>query len=152
MSAVQLLAIAAAVVIALVMVFQILLALGLPLGHAAWGGQHRVLPTNLRLGSLAAVAILGFSAWVILARAGLVTPGAEALWVRVSAWFFAAYLGLNTLGNFVSKSRLERAIMTPVTVFLLIAFVVVSLTEQQTALSSYSSTQFSYLICCLKTE
>ena len=32
-------------------VFQALLALGAPLGAFAWGGQHRVLPTRLRVGS-----------------------------------------------------------------------------------------------------
>ncbi|MBX3001196.1 MAG: hypothetical protein KF893_21915 [Caldilineaceae bacterium] len=123
----QLFAIAAAVVIASLMIFQLLLALGLPLGAAAWGGQHRVLPTNLRLGSLAAIAILGFCAWVILARADLIAPGADPLWVRVVAWIFVAYLALNTLGNLASKSRLERNIMTPTAVFVLIAFVMVAL-------------------------
>jgi hypothetical protein len=123
----QLLSIAAAVLLSLMTLFQLLLAAGLPLGQAAWGGQHRVLPRRLRYGSLAAAVILGFALWVILARASLVAPGPEPLWVRVASWAFAAYLALNTLGNLASKSRFERTVMTPATVFLAVCFIVVSL-------------------------
>jgi hypothetical protein len=42
-------------------VFQVLLALGLPLGAMAWGGTHRVLPGRLRVASVvsAGLAVLG---------------------------------------------------------------------------------------------
>jgi hypothetical protein len=121
------LAVAAVVVLALLMIFQLLLAAGLPLGRAAWGGQHRVLPANLRLGSLAAVVILGAAAWAILARVDLLPPGADSLVVRVVTWVFAAYLALNTVGNLASKSPVERGVMTPVSAFLVVCFVVASL-------------------------
>ena len=61
-----------ATLILVVIVFQVLLAAGLPLGRAAWGGQYRVLPPRLRWGSVAAALVLGAAAWVILARANLV--------------------------------------------------------------------------------
>src|SRR6185369_13186591 len=69
------LAIAAAIVLGLLVVFQLLLAAGLPLGRAAWRGKYRVLPTGLRWASLAAAGVLGVAAWVVLARAGVVAPG-----------------------------------------------------------------------------
>lgn len=56
-------------------VFQILLALGLPLGRAAWGGYHETLPAVLRVGSLVSaglyitpVALLLTSLFYVLAR------------------------------------------------------------------------------------
>ena len=110
-----------AILVALI-IFQILLALGLPLGKAAWGGQHRVLPSNLRLGSLAAVGILAIAAWILLARAGLVPPGAEPLVVKIVAWVFASYFALNVLMNLFSKSPVERAIMTPVSALLFASY------------------------------
>ena len=123
----QYFAIGAAVVLAALMIFQLLLAAGLPLGKAAWGGAHRVLPTNLRWGSFASFFVLGIAAWSILARAGLVAPGAENMVVRVLAWVFAGFMVLNTAGNLASKSPVERKIMTPLTVFLVISFGVVAL-------------------------
>ena len=108
-------------------VFQILLAAGLPLGRAAWGGRHRVLPRNLRLGSLAAVGILALAAWMLLARAGLVAPGGGSLVVRIVTWVFAGYFGLNVAMNLASRSRMERAVMTPVAAIVAACFAIVAL-------------------------
>ena len=44
MSVQQRVALVATLVLGLVMVLQVLLAAGLPLGQAAWRGQYRVLP------------------------------------------------------------------------------------------------------------
>lgn len=108
-------------------VFQILLALGLPLGRAAWGGQHRVLPVNRRWGSLFAVAILSAAGWILLARAGIVAPGPGSMGIRVAAWAFAGYFGLNILMNLFSRSPVERAVMTPVSVLLFASYLTVLL-------------------------
>lgn len=112
----------AAVVLALLVTFQALLAAGLPLGKAAWGGEHRVLPDNLRYGSLSAIVIFGIAAWVVLARAGLVRPGAESTYVKIFTWVFAIYFALNTIMNIMSPSPAERYIMTPVSPPLVICF------------------------------
>ncbi len=78
----QWVAIIAAIVVGLVMVFQLLLAVGFPLGQAAWRGQYRILPAHLRWASLATVGVLGLAAWVVLARADFVAPGAESVAIR----------------------------------------------------------------------
>ena len=44
-------------------IFQILLALGLPLGEYAYGGQNKVLPKKLRISSIAAAIAAISSAW-----------------------------------------------------------------------------------------
>jgi hypothetical protein len=124
MSMQQRVAIVATLVLGLVMVLQVLLAAGFPLGQAAWRGQYRVLPHALRWASLATVGVLGLAAWVVLARVGLAAPGAEAVAVRVATWVFAGFFCLNTLGNIASRSRVERYAMTPVTVLLVICFIV----------------------------
>ena len=116
----------AAMLLVLLIGFQVALAAGLPLGHAAWGGQYRVLPTRLRLGSLAAAAILGLAAWVILARAGLVAPGAESGAIRLATWLIGGYFVLNTAGNLASKSAVERRVMTPLVLLLAACFFVVA--------------------------
>jgi hypothetical protein len=81
----------------------------------------------LRLGSLAAVAILVAAGWILLARAGMVAPGAEPVAVRIVAWIFAAYFGLNVLMNLLSRSPIERAIMTPAAALLFASYLTVLL-------------------------
>jgi hypothetical protein len=122
----ELFAIAAAALLALVLVFQVLLVAGAPLGQAAWGGQHQVLPTNLRIASAAAVVVLALMAWVVLARAGIVPPGAGPIAIRVSTWLFVAFFALNTVANLVSTSAVERYVMTPATLFMVLSLIVVA--------------------------
>lgn len=129
MSMQQWAAILATIVLGMVMVLQVLLAAGFPLGQAAWRGQYRVLPQALRWASLATVGVLGLAVWVVLARAGLVAPGAGSGVGQVATWVFAAFFALNTIGNIASRSRVERYGMTPVTVLLVICFIVVALSR-----------------------
>ena len=123
MDTVRIAAIVATGVLVLLSCLQVLLVAGLPLGRAAWGGEHRVLPTDLRWGSLAAVFILGLAAWMVLARAGVVPPGAEPLAVRILTWVFTGYFTLNIVMNILSKSPIERSIMMPMSAILVACFV-----------------------------
>jgi hypothetical protein len=123
----QWLAVTAAIVLGLLVVFQLLLAAGLPLGRAAWRGKYRVLPSGLRWASLAAAGVLGLAAWVVLARAAVVAPGPEPIAILASTWVFAGFFFLNAIGNVTSKSRVERYLMTFVVLFLGVSFMVVAL-------------------------
>lgn len=58
------------------------------------GGLHRVLSAKFRLASVAAALILGIAAWIVLARADLVPPGAQPAPVRVATWVFAGFFSL----------------------------------------------------------
>ena len=115
-------AVVATGVLVLLMCFQLLLALGKPMGRAAWGGEHRVLPTNLRWSSLAAVFILALAAWMVLARAGLVLPAANVLAIKILTWVFTGYFLFSTIMNILSRSPLERFIMTPAAVVIGVCF------------------------------
>ena len=103
-------AIVAVFLIGIVVVFQVALALGAPLGYAAWGGKHPgVLPRNLRIASgVAALVIYPIIILLILASAGVI----EAAWLpgdgRIVMWVLAVLLGLGALANFASRSPRER--------------------------------------------
>src|SRR3954447_7670800 len=56
--------------LAALIVFQIALALGAPLGRAAWGGDHATLPTNLRVATLVPIVTYTVGAVVVLCRSG----------------------------------------------------------------------------------
>jgi hypothetical protein len=93
-------------------VFQGLLIAGAPLGRFAWGGQHVVLPRNLRIGSVVSVVSYAFFAVLMLQAAGAVEVLPEGF-VAVAIWVLAGYFGLGIVLNAVSRSRSERAVMTP---------------------------------------
>ena len=108
-------------------VFQLALVLGAPLGHFAWGGQHRVLPRGLRIGSIVAIALYALFSTVLLMHAGLVPGWPEAGWVNPAACGVVAYMGLGVVINAISRSLPERLTMTPLVAILLILSLLVAL-------------------------
>jgi hypothetical protein len=110
----KLASILAAFVLSLVAIFQILLALALPFGRAAWGGTHHVLPPRLRIASALSAIPLGLGVWIVLARTGVVAIPWQPSTVRAGTWVAFSVLALNTVANFASGSRIERALMTPI--------------------------------------
>ncbi|MET1133354.1 MAG: hypothetical protein ABWX60_08040 [Aeromicrobium sp.] len=108
-------------------VFQIALALGAPLGRFAWGGQHTVLPTSLRVGSTLSVAIYLVIGAILLARAGAISLGVSDRTVEIAAWVVTGYFVLGIAMNLASRSRPERLVMTPTCVVLALLSGVVAL-------------------------
>jgi hypothetical protein len=96
--------------LALVIAFQMALALGAPFGRAAWGGQHQgVLPPRLRIFSgVAAFLIYPFIVVAILGSAGVIdgdflpVRGVQLMWVLVGLFM------LGGVANLVSRSTIER--------------------------------------------
>jgi hypothetical protein len=97
--------------------FQLALALGAPIGHFAWGGQHRVLPRRLRIGSLVSIAIYAMFALVVLDRAGRIDAFPDRF-SEIATWVIFGYLVLGIGMNAISRSRAERFTMVPVTIVL----------------------------------
>lgn len=119
-------AIAFCIVIAGLGVFQALLIAGAPLGHFAWGGQHRVLPPKLRNGSIFAIVLYVLFALAILDRAGLIAL-LPAGWPDVAAVVICAYLAFGTGLNAISRSLPERLVMTPVAAILFVLGLIVAI-------------------------
>jgi hypothetical protein len=110
-------AIVACILLGGLAVFQLALVAGAPIGQFAWGGQHRVLPARLRIGSVVAVVLYAVFALIILQRAG-VSAALPEIVASVGIWIVAAYLILGVLANLVSRSRRERFVMTPIALVL----------------------------------
>lgn len=119
-------AIISTVLLALLALFQIALAAGAPLGHFAWGGQHRVLPASLRMSSTMSVLIYAIIAALQLDRGGVIEVVPDVFSV-VACWFFVAYFALGIVLNAISRSRPERLTMTPVVAVLTVLALLVAL-------------------------
>jgi len=116
----------ALVLLAALAVLQILGAAGLPVGSLLWGGRERVLPTRLRLSSLATLAAYAVFAAVLLSRTG-VLPGRDSPVVVVATWGLVGVLALSTIANAFSRSRAERLTMMPTGAVLTVAVLVIAL-------------------------
>lgn len=98
--------------------FQAALALGAPFGRAAWGGADANLPTALRVGSAFAMVFWLFAALVVARRAGLRDSPLSATFVKRATWVLFALSLVGAVMNLASRSALERAIWSPVTLVL----------------------------------
>ena len=120
-------AVAACAILAALAIFQGLLIAGAPIGRFAWGGQHDVLPTRLRVGSTVSIVLYAAFAAVILERAGLLTVIDNATFVQVTTWVLFGYFTLGIVMNVISRSKPERNTMTPVALLLAALVLIVAL-------------------------
>lgn len=123
----QLSAILACSLLAGLAVFQGALIAGAPLGRMAWGGQHRVLPAKLRIGSAVSIGLYALFAYAALAKAGLVPPLIGESFTSVTMWVMTAYFALGVLMNGISRSKPERLVMTPAAAALAALYLVLAL-------------------------
>jgi hypothetical protein len=107
--------------------FQVALVLGAPLGHAAWGGQHRRLPSHLRVGSAIAVVVWLVATSIVLGHAGFGVPSPPESVRRWAIWVVVGLLAVGTLMNAASPSRWERFVWAPVSFALAVLTVGVAL-------------------------
>ena len=107
--------------------FQVLLALGFPLGQSAWAGKHKKLPPSLRVASLFSVGIYAFGALIVLEKAGMLSVLNRPTLVTYAVWILAALLGLSAVGNLSSSSKWERRVMTPLALTLSLMCVIVAI-------------------------
>ncbi|WP_214484824.1 hypothetical protein [Bacillus sp. SM2101] len=107
-------------------VFQVLLAIGLPLGEFAMGGFYKILPKKLRIVSAINAVILLFMGIVFLQHTDLLNIF-NFLPTNILVWVITVYLGLNTIGNLISRSKKERYVMTPLSSIAFILCLMVSL-------------------------
>jgi hypothetical protein len=106
--------------------FQAGLVAGQPWGRLAWGGQHVVLPSRLRVGSAVSIVLYAAIAGIVLTAAALfrLMPLGVA---DIAIWVLVGYFALGVLLNGISRSRAERAVMSPVVAVLAVCCLVVAL-------------------------
>ena len=115
-----------ALLVALIL-FQIALILGAPFGNYAWGGQHRVLPTKLRIGSASSIVIYLLFMAFLVSKSGVWNTITHEPTLTIGMWAMTGYLFFGVLLNAISRSKPERLTMTPVALVLAICFLIVAL-------------------------
>ena len=121
----------ATVLFAVVIILQLLIAIGVMPISMAWGGRQSELTPGLRIASIVAVVILGLFAYIIRRRAGLMGTENITLLIKVFAWIVTAYMAFNTFANLTSQSTAEKMIFSPITIILTVVCFIVSISKQQ---------------------
>ena len=111
----------------IVIILSVLLICGLPLGELTLGGQYKVYPGKLRIVLVVQLLLQAFFVITIL-QAGKIMP----LWfsenvTKIICIIMAVYLSLNTVMNFISKSKKEKCVMTPLSLMTAICFWITAL-------------------------
>lgn len=101
--------------------FQLLLALGFPLGKWAWGGKHKVLPNHLRIGSAFSVIIFLLVGFLLLKFVSGDPILRDAFPVLAILFLISSFANLN------SSSLPEKYVMTPIAFFLFLSFLSLAL-------------------------
>lgn len=119
-------AVLACVVLFGLMVFQVALILGAPIGKYAWGGAHKVLPLSLRIGSLISIFLYILFGYIILAKVGIVQSLVDDNLLTTAIWILSGYFVVGVILNAISRSKSERLVMTPAAFVLAVLFLFVS--------------------------
>ncbi len=112
--------------IAIVILFQIALAAGVPWGSYAMGGKFPgKFPPTMRIASLIQVIILTFITSIVLIKSGLIFPDWHAF-TKAAIWFVVAFSVIATVMNLITRSVWERRLWAPVSVLMLITSMIVA--------------------------
>ena len=120
-------AIIGAITFSVVIILSVLIICGLPLGELTMGGQYKVFPKKLRIVLVTQLILQIFFVIVILQMGGFLPFWFSKKVTKIICIVMAVYLSLNTVMNFVSKSKKEKCIMTPLSFVAAVCFWITAL-------------------------
>ena len=120
-------AIIGAGVFSIVIVLSFLIVCGFPLGELTMGGRYKVFPKKLRIVLVMQLIIQIFFVVIILQMGGLIPFWFSENATKIICIIMAVYLSFNTIMNFISKSKKEKYIMTPLSAISAVCFFFFSL-------------------------
>lgn len=97
-------------------------SLGLPVGEFIMGGKSRVLNKSSRVVAGIFFFIQLFAVIIILQGGGFIPLLFSSGVTKNICLFFSFYLLFNTVMNFLSKSKKEKCVMTPLSLIAAISF------------------------------
>ena len=120
-------AIIGAGVFSIVIVLSFLIVCGFPLGELTMGGQYKVFPKKLRIILVMQLILQIFFVVIILQMGGLIPFWFSEKVTKIICIIMAVYLSFNTIMNFISKSKKEKYIMTPLSAISAVCFWIITL-------------------------
>ena len=111
----------------IVIILSVLLICGLPLGELTMGGQYKVYPGKLRIVLVVQLVLQVFFVITILQAGGFMPLWFSYKSTKIVCIVMAVYLSLNVILNFISKSKKEKYVITPLSLMTAICFWITAL-------------------------
>ena len=109
-----------------VIILSILLICGFPLGELTMGGRYKgVWPKELRIIAIGQLLVQLFALYILLSAGAIIPLLFTKRITQIICFVFAVFFVSNTFMNFISKSKKEKCIMTPMSVIEAICFMIV---------------------------
>ena len=107
-----------------VIILSILLICGFPLGELTMGGKYKIWPKELRMIAIGQLLLQLFALYILLSAGAVIPLLFTRKMTKIICFVFAVFFVSNTFMNFVSKSKKETCIMTPMSAIEAICFAV----------------------------
>lgn len=120
-------AILGAGIFSIVIVLSFLIICGFPLGELTMGGRYKVFPKKLRIILMTQLILQIFFVVIILQMGGFMPLWFSDNTTKIICIVMAVYLSFNTVMNFISKSKKEKYIMTPLSAISAVCFWITAL-------------------------
>lgn len=106
----------------IVIILSVLLICGLPLGELTMGGRYKVWPKELRVVAVGQLLVQIFAAYVLLSAGDILPLLFTKKITQIICFIFSVFFAINTFMNFISGSKKEKYIMTPMSAIEAICF------------------------------
>ena len=116
-----------AMIFLVISIMEVLLILGFPLGELTMGGQYKVYPGKLRIVLVVQLILQVFFVITILQAGGFMPLWFSYKSTKIVCIVMAVYLSLNVVLNFISKSKKEKYVITPLSLMTAICFWITAL-------------------------
>ncbi len=113
-------------ILSAVLIFHILVILKIIPYTIVWGGRLKTDKDMYKFEAVSILVNLIFLA-IILIYSDILKIDLPGIFITILLWIMAALFALNTLGNLMSKNKLEQKLFTPMTVILTIFSVILAL-------------------------
>ena len=107
-----------------VIILSILLICGLPLGELTMGGRYKVWPKEFRIIAIGQLFVQLFAAYILLSAGAIIPLLFTREITKIICFVFAVFFVINTFMNFISGSKKEKYIMTPMSAIEAICFMI----------------------------
>ena len=114
------------IILSAVLVFHFLVLLKVIPYKIVWGGRLKSDTQMYRFEVVSIFTNLIFLA-IVFAYSGILLSDISPNIISILLWIMAALFALNTLGNLMSKNKLEKIIFTPLTLLLFVFCVILAL-------------------------
>lgn len=106
----------------IVIILSVLLICGLPLGELTMGGRYKVWPKELRVVAVGQLLVQIFAAYILLSSGDIIPLLFTRKTTQIICFVFSVFFMINTFMNFISGSKKEKYIMTPMAAIEAICF------------------------------